>query len=59
MNDVRKILKLCGRDVVRNEFKKPAKGIYHPAVLELFQYLLKVKVNKPQYIKDIHGKFTS
>jgi hypothetical protein len=59
MDDVRRILRLYGQDVVRDEFQKPVKGIYHPAVLELFQYLFKVKVDKSQYIKDIHGKFTS
>lgn len=52
MNDVRKIFKLYGKDVARTEFQKPARGLYHPAVLELFQYIFKVKVDKSQYIKD-------
>lgn len=59
MNDVRKIFQLYGKDVARSEFQKPAKGLYQPAVLELFQYLLRVKVDKSQYIKAIHGKITS
>lgn len=59
MSDFRKLLKIYGQDVMRTEFQKPAKGLYHPAVLELFQYLLKVKVDKSNYIKNIHGKSTS
>ncbi|MCX6762076.1 MAG: hypothetical protein NTY33_04555 [Candidatus Moranbacteria bacterium] len=59
MNDVRNLLEVYGQDVTRNEFQKPVKGLYHPAVLELFQYLLGVKVDKSQYIKDIYGKVTS
>lgn len=59
MDDVRKMLKLYGKDVVREEFQKPVRGIYHPAVLELFQYLFRTRVDKSQYIKDIHGKFAS
>jgi len=56
MDDVRKIFEVYGKDTARKEFQKPVKGLYHPAVLELFQYLLKTKVDKVQYIKNIHGE---
>ncbi|HCU70888.1 MAG TPA: hypothetical protein DIC35_04025 [Candidatus Moranbacteria bacterium] len=59
MDDVRRILHIYGRDVVAEEFQKPAKGLYHPAILEFFEYFFKTKVDKSQYIKDIHGRFTS
>ena len=59
MDDVRKIFEVYGEDTTRKEFQKPVKGLYHPAVLELFQYLLKTNVDKSQYIKNIHGKNAS
>lgn len=58
MDDVRKMFEIYGANVMRQEFQKPAKGLYQPAVLELFQHLLKVKVNKSHYIKDFYGKTT-
>lgn len=59
MNDVRKMLQLYGEDVAREEFQKPAKGLYQPSVLAFFEYFFKIKVDKSQYIKDIHGRITS
>lgn len=59
MDDVRKVFEVYGKDIARKEFQKPVKGLYHPAVLELFQYLLKTNVDKSQYIKDFHGKNAS
>lgn len=59
MDDARKIFEIYGEETTRKEFQKPVKGLYQPAVLELFQYLLKAKVDKSQYIKDIHGKNAS
>ena len=59
MDDVRKVFEVYGEDTTKKEFQKPIKGLYHPAVLELFQYILKTKVDKSQYIKDIHGKNAS
>lgn len=59
MNDVRKILDLYGKDVIQEEFQKPAKGLYHPAVLEFFEFIFKTKIDKSKYLKDINGKFTS
>jgi len=59
MDDVRKVFEVYGEDTARKEFQKPVKGLYQPAVLELFQYLLKTNVDKSQYIKNIHGKNAS
>jgi hypothetical protein len=59
MDDVRKLFEVYDKTTVRSEFQKPAKGLYHPAVLELSQYLLGIRVDKSQYIKDIYGKVTS
>ena len=59
MDDVREIFRVYGKDVVREEFQKPVRGLYYPAVLELFEYILRVKVNKSEYIKNIHGKAAS
>jgi len=59
MDDARKMFEIYGKDEVRKEFQKPVKGLYHPAVLELFQYLLGIRVDKSQYIKDIYGKNAS
>lgn len=59
MDDVRKVFEVYGEDTTRKEFQKPVKGLYHPAVLEFFQYLLKTNVDKSQYIKDIYGKNAS
>ena len=58
MNDVRKIIDIYGEGVTKEEFEKPVKGLYHPAVLEFFEFLLKTKVDKSKYLKDINGKFT-
>jgi len=60
VEDIRTLFRECGEEEIRKEFQNPVKGLYHPAVLELFQYLLKVRLkNKSQYIKNIHGKFSS
>ena len=59
MDDVRKVFDIYGKDTARREFQKPVKGLYQPAVLEFFQYLLKTNVDKSQYIKNIHGKNAS
>jgi len=59
IDDVRKVFEVYGEDTTRKEFQKPVKGLYQPAVLELFQYLLKTNVDKSQYIKDIRGKNAS
>ena len=59
-DDVRALFKEYGEKEIRKEFQKTIKGIYSPAVLELFQHLLKVRLkNKFQYIKDINGQFAS
>ena len=59
-DDIRTLFRERGEKEIRKEFKNPVKGLYHPAVLELFQHLLKVRLkNKSQYIKDIYGKFAS
>jgi len=56
-DDIRALFRDCGEDEVRKEFQNPVMGIYQPAVLELFQHLLRVRLkNKSQYIKDIYGK---
>ena len=57
IDDIRALFKERGEEEIRKEFQNPAKGLYSPAVLELFQHLLKVRLkNKSQYIKDIYGK---
>ncbi|MFA7209135.1 MAG: hypothetical protein WC120_02510 [Parcubacteria group bacterium] len=57
MRDVRKLFQKYGRDVISQEFQIPAKGIYAPSVLHLFEHVLGVKVkNGQQYIKNIYGK---
>jgi hypothetical protein len=59
-DDVRALFRECGEDEIKKEFQNPVKGLYHPAVLELFQNILKVHLkNKSLYIKDIHGQFAS
>ena len=59
-DDVRMLFRERDEEEIRKEFLKPAKGLYHPAVLELFQYLLNVRLkDKSQYIKDIYGKLAS
>lgn len=59
-DDIRTLFRERGEEEIRKEFQSPVKGLYHPAVLELFQHLLKVRLkDKSQYIKDIYGKFAS
>lgn len=59
-DDARELFKKYSEEEIKKEFQIPAKGIYHPAVLELFQHLLKVHLkNKSQYIKNIYGKVAS
>ncbi len=57
MADVQKLFREYGRDTIQQEFKKPISGIYTPAVLHFFEYILGVKIkNSEQYIKNIYGK---
>ncbi len=59
-DDIRALFRERGEKEIRKEFQNPSKGLYHPAVLELFQHLLRVRLkDKSQYIKDIYGKFAS
>lgn len=54
MGDVQKLFKEYGRDAIQQEFEKPISGIYTPAVLHFFEYILGVKIkNREQYIKKI------
>ena len=56
MDDVKKLLRLYGKDKVKKEFQKPAKGLYHPEILNFCQFLLGVKkLDKKKYLKNIHG----
>ncbi|HEX7586642.1 MAG TPA: hypothetical protein VF390_03355 [Patescibacteria group bacterium] len=57
LEDVKDILFFYGKKTVKKEFQKPVRGLYHPAVFKLFEYLLKIRVkNKERYIKNIYGK---
>jgi len=57
MTDVQKLFKEYGRATIQEEFKKPISGLYTPAVLHLFEYILGIKLeNREQYIKNIYGK---
>lgn len=57
MNDLKELFSVYGEETIREEFQKPAKGMYSSAVLELVQFLLKVRIkNKSPYIKNIYGK---
>ncbi len=56
MDDIRRLLKIYGKKKVRKEFQKPEKGLYHPEILNLCQFLLGIKkLNKNKYLKNIHG----
>jgi UDP-glucose 6-dehydrogenase len=57
MQDVEKLFQKYGRDIINQEFQKPVKGIYSPAVFNFFEYILGVQIkNSEQYIKNIYGK---
>lgn len=57
MDDVQKLFKKYGRDVICQEFKTPAKGLYVPSVFRFFEHILGVEIkDKEQYIKNIYGK---
>ena len=54
MADVEKIFHEYGRETVCQEFEKPARGLYAPSVLGLFEHILGVRLkNREQYIKNI------
>ncbi|HBR71380.1 MAG TPA: hypothetical protein DEA27_01045 [Candidatus Moranbacteria bacterium] len=60
MKDVQNLFRKYGRDVINQEFQKPVKGIYTPAVFYFFEHILGVKIkNSEQYIKNIYGKTPS
>lgn len=55
MDDIRRLIKIFGKQVVRKEFKKPLPGLYHLKILNLCQYLLGVKkIDKNKYLKKIY-----
>ena len=57
MEDVQEIFGRYGKDVVRQEFQKPVRGLYAPSVFHFFEYVLGVRIkNSEQYIKNIYGK---
>ena len=57
MADVQRLFKEYGKATIQQEFEKPISGIYAPAVLHFFEYILGVKIkNREQYIKNIYGK---
>lgn len=57
MKDVQKLFFEYGRDEIKKEFLKPAKGLYYPSVLNFFEHVLDVKVeDKKQYLKNIYEK---
>jgi len=59
MDDVRKIFHQYGKDIVRQEFEKPVRGLYAPSVLRFFEFVLGVKLkNSEQYLKNMYGKVT-
>lgn len=59
-DDIRALFKECGEEEIKREFQNPVKGLYHPAVLELFENILKVRLkDKSQYTKNIYGQFAS
>jgi hypothetical protein len=60
MEDVQNLFKKYGKDLIRQEFQKPPRGLYLPSVFHFFEYLLGVEVkDKKQYIKNIYGKIAS
>ena len=57
MDDVQELFGRYGKDVVRQEFQKPVRGLYTPSVFHFFEYVLGVRIkNREQYIKNIYGK---
>ncbi len=59
MDDIQKLFHEYDKETIREEFRKPAAGLYAPAVLHFFEYILDVQLNNSeQYIKKIHGKPT-
>jgi len=54
MDDVRSLFRKYGKEVIRQEFQMPVKGLYAPSVLHLFEHILGIKVkNSKDYIKNI------
>lgn len=57
MADVEKLFREYGRDVIRQEFEKPVRGLYSPSVLHFFEHILGTQLeNREQYIKKIYAK---
>jgi hypothetical protein len=55
MEDVQKLFLKYGRDVIKEEFQKPVRGLYSPSVFHFFEHVLGVRIKKSeQYIKHIH-----
>ena len=57
MEDVQALFQEYGKNVIQQEFQRPVTGLYTPAVLHFFEYILGVRVkNSKSYIKNIYGK---
>lgn len=55
MDDLRALLKIYGKKIVRKEFLKPQSGLYYPNILELCLHLFEIKkVNEKKYLKNIY-----
>lgn len=60
MEDVQNLFHEYGKETIRQEFGKPIRGIYTPAVFNFFEYVLGLQIkNSEQYIKNIYGKTLS
>jgi len=56
MGEIKKLIKIYGKETVRKEFLKPKPGLYYPNILELICFILDVeKLDKRKYLRNIHG----
>ena len=54
MEDVRRLVAYYGLSTIRREFKKPQRGMYQPAVWELFRHLFRLRgLRREAYVKKI------
>ena len=55
LEDMRRLIKLYGKEIVRKEFKKPKAGLYQPSILNFVQHVLGVaKIDQRKYLKKVY-----
>jgi len=56
LKDIKRLFSLYPKTVIKKEFLRAKKGMYHPAVLHFCADLLGVKIINPKkYIKNVYG----